>query len=114
MPFKIVSLAWLRQSDGLSLLRLAKEELKRAGVHLAAVQFVACEEPLDLASPNSAATLWVQHDGGGAEGDVGQLAVAATGGYKCISYKHTNPSPPRRNMCEHIGLEIKPGSLGTI
>eukprot|EP00903_Cladosiphon_okamuranus_P011494 g10826.t1 len=67
------------QSDGLSLLRLAREELKRAGVHLAAVQFVACEEPLDLASPASAATLWVYRDGAGAEGEVEQLTVAAAG-----------------------------------
>ena len=75
-------LARSRQFDGLSLLRLAKGELTRAGVHLAAVQFVACEEPLDLASPSSAATLWVYRGGGGGgggEGDVEQLTVAATG-----------------------------------
>lgn len=70
-----------RQFDGLSLLRLAKEELSRAGVQLAAVQFVACEEPLDLASPTSAATLWVYRAAEGGEGDVEQLTVEATGIY---------------------------------
>lgn len=64
-----------RQFDGLSLLRLAKKELQRAGVNLAAVQFIACAEPLDVASPNSAATLWVA---GGGQGDQG-LVVAAEG-----------------------------------
>ncbi|CAN0119952.1 unnamed protein product, partial [Scytosiphon promiscuus] len=63
------------QFDGLSLLRLAKTELQRAGVHLAAVQFVACSEPLDVASPNSAATLWVA---GGSDIDQ-DLVVAAEG-----------------------------------
>lgn len=89
-----------RQFDGLSLLRLAKEELKRAGVHLAAVQFVACEEPLDLASPTSAAALWVYQAGvGGSGGDVEQLVVAATG--TCPTYKQPlytrNPS---KDLCK--------------
>lgn len=86
MPYHITRLARviLRQFDGLSLVRLAKEELKRAGVRLAAVQFVACDEPLDLASPSSAATLWVYRAGGGGggawcEGDEEKLEAAATG-----------------------------------
>ncbi|CAM9531598.1 unnamed protein product, partial [Ectocarpus sp. 6 AP-2014] len=63
------------QFDGLALLRLAKKELERAGIHLAAVQFVACAEPLDLANPSSAATLWVAGTGEGDEA----LVIAAEG-----------------------------------
>lgn len=48
-----------RQFDGRSLLLLAEKELRQANVELAAVQFVSCVEPLDAASPDAAATLWI-------------------------------------------------------
>lgn len=58
--------------DGLSLLLLAKKELRQAGLELSAVQFVACAEPLDAASPTAPATLWVTKAGDG-------LVIAAQG-----------------------------------
>lgn len=50
-----------RQFDALSLLSLARAELCEAGLELAAVQFVACAEPLDAASPSAATTLGVMN-----------------------------------------------------
>lgn len=61
-----------RQFDGMSLLLLVKKELSRANLELAAVQFVACVEPLDSAAPSAAATLWVMR------GDQG-LVIATQG-----------------------------------
>lgn len=66
----------LRQFDGLSLLLLVEKELSRAGVELAAVQFVACVDPLDSATPSATATLWVMR------GDQG-LVIAVQGMYNC-------------------------------
>lgn len=66
-----------RQFDGLSLLHLAAKELRQAGIELAEVQFVACAEPLDAASPSAAATLWVR------KGDQG-LVIAVQGEARCL------------------------------
>lgn len=48
-----------RQFDALSLLSLASSELEKAGIEVAAVQFVACGQPLDTAPMDADATLWV-------------------------------------------------------
>lgn len=68
----LLLLLFARQFDALSLLSLARTEFSEAGLEVAAVQFVACGEPLDAASSSATATLWVL------KGDQG-LVISADG-----------------------------------
>ncbi|CAM9173990.1 unnamed protein product, partial [Ectocarpus fasciculatus] len=94
------------QFDGPSLLRLAKKELKRAGIHLSAVQFVACAEPLDLANPSSAATLWVAGTGEGDEA----LVVAAEGQYMLWTLLDVNMAARKEDV--KIAAALREGCGG--